>query len=199
MRWIQPWLIALAILAILFALYLAAAVRPTPRNDLGDSRSGLDQAERLRQPIDAALNGLPALNARQDEGNTLPLVADVEPKVVQPLLAELNRSGHLGTNDLTVAAWSVEDFWRRPWPHDASLVGTGTGDVRLVGTVANQGNTSYVAARRWLGVFRKRRGQWQVASASDGGFYPPSEAQSVSLRDIPLTLKPVLPKPEPSQ
>lgn len=199
-RWMQPWLVALALIFIFLSIYLALVVHPTAHDSgLSESGGAEDAGVRLRDRVAATERLLPSLGVAQEEGRTLPLLSDVGPHVVTPLLAELNRSGRLGNGDLPVATRSIDDFWRKPWPHDASLVGAGSGDVRLVGAVINRGNAAFVSGGRWLGIFRKRHGEWQVASAEDAGFLPATGYPATALEAIPLTLRPVLPQVEEAE
>lgn len=194
-RWMQPWLILLAVLAILLGFYMAAATASRRGSAEGAPSSGVVESQRLQRPVASALRHLPKLNVSQNEGNTLPLFSAIASDVIPPLLTELNSSGRLGAREIPVKVISVEDFWRKDWPHGANLVGTGTGDVRLVGAVANRYGVQYVSGARWLGVFRRKNGKWSVVSATDGDFYAPSGPPSTSLLNIPLTLRPVLPAP----
>jgi hypothetical protein len=187
-RWLQPWLIAAAILAILVSFYLAAAVHKST----SESPAPSARVDNSTGDVSAAVAGLPALQVGEDEGNTLAPFRQIGQIVVPRLLRGLEQNDRLGTDVIKVTPLSVEDFWRQPWPH-SKLVGTGTGDVRLVGAVANQGTVEYVSPTRWMGVFRKRNGHWQFLSAIEAGFSPAAGRPVALLEDIPLTLKPVLP------
>ncbi len=192
LRAVQPALITLAIFAVLLGFYLALIVREkTAGGYVPAMQAGGDPGA----PVRAAVAGLPPLQVLPAEGRTLAPFKQIGEAVIPALLDELNRSGRLGTQAIHVASLSTEDFWRKPWPHDA-LVSTGEGDVRLVGAVANQGSAYYVNGTRWLGVFSKRHGEWRFLSAAMPGFSIAAGQPATPLENIPLTLKPVLPAEE---
>ncbi len=186
LRRMQPTLYLGGVVAIIAGFYMAVAI-PGPSNVAAQSPAQ-DQVARSRQPVTDALAGLPPLAISAAEYPQL-APADQLPKVAQTLLDSLNKSGKLP--DMPLDEKTAQDFWTKPWPL-TDLPTVGNDQVRLVGAIANDGNAYYARPIRWLIVYSRRKDHWEMASASDQPFTPKT-TPAVSLENIPLTLRSVLP------
>ncbi len=188
LRWLQPWLYGLGLLALLAGMWMFGQIKPHAAVNNRDDRLYAQVAAAQRKAL-IAFNGLAQPTIREED---LPKVLTGEriKAGIEAIRVELNRSDALpGKDQLPIQLESPSEFWRKPWPIDR-FVATGKGDVKIVGVIGRSDDSA--ERGRWMGVYRKRGGTWSLVSVVGEGFENFSDYPAVSITDIPITLKPLL-------
>ena len=192
MRRVQPILIAVSVAAMLLGWYLLSGIEPT-RVENNRAEILFESVEAQQRRAAYAFGGMPAPRIGRSQVAASPLASDA-PTLQRRILDELNLTSELPSdlpNGLRLVAVEPNVFWRRPWRARA-LIATRSSDVVLAGTIMNSGSAEFPMAERWIGVFRRRDGQWESVTIGATGFVTSADFPLVGIRDIPLTLSPLL-------
>lgn len=184
----QPYLVTLAVICMLVGWVLLTSVRASKSENNRTEVLGAEVDRQQRKAIDAFAY-MPPPRIGQSQLAKLPSAENI-PEIQKKVLDELNRVGDVPA-DLKIETVEPSAFWRVPWKA-GQFVSAAGGGVRIVGAVVNTGSSDYPDPARWMAVFRRASGDWQVATISGPDFISVPETLQVVVGQIPVTLSPIL-------
>lgn len=184
----QPWIVALAIILTLIGWGAMSSISGYEGvNDRETTLSG--EVEKRRLEAQRAFAGLPPPSVDEQDKTSIMLASEL-PALQSDILTGLKQDDEIPSN-AHVKIVDDEEFWRTPWNPNEVVGATGS-SVRIVGAVINSGDAEFPNIGRWLAVFRKKDGEWDVVTIDYDGFVSVPDTASTQIDKIPVTLSPIL-------
>ncbi len=194
LRAAQPTLLLLAILLCVIGGYGAIRIKPPPSKQL-EQQGSQEEIRAQVQQINDVFSKIPALTLDRPRASKLAPAFEVQ-RITKIITDQLDENGKL-PEILPLQKISQDEFWGFNWSVE-NLQHYKNGNIILVGAIVS--DERKIAPRqarppiRWIGLFRKNKGQWLAYSLRfPNGYVSPDNSQMIRPTDYPKTFARLLP------